>query len=312
MLKDWISETRPRTLLLGLTNCAVGCGLGFYYGAFNLYNLFLAILIIITGVLLQILSNLANDYGDFCKNADGANRVGPIRAFMTGAITPSELKRAMALVIIMASVTGLTALFMSVSDNIETLALFVFLGVIAMTAAIFYTLGAAYGYKALGDVSVFLFFGLAAVIGPQILITSASGSGVEFYPDSVILGISVGFASVMVLHVANMRDIDEDRIVGKITVASKLGHKASAVWHLILFILVVSSSFVACFLSHKGWEISILAISLFPLMASVLRVLKYVSQSKYIAQELKFTLLGTAIHHVAWLIVLTVDFWVYL
>ena len=113
MIKDWIKEARPQTLLLGATNCAVGCGLGFYYGAVNAYNIAAAFLIIVTGMLLQILSNLANDYGDAFKGADGANRLGPIRGVMTGAISLNGLKRFMAIVTILLSVTGLSAVYMT-------------------------------------------------------------------------------------------------------------------------------------------------------------------------------------------------------
>ena len=311
MLKHWISEARPRTLLLALTNCAVGCGLGFYYGAVNLYNLIVALLIIITGVLLQIIANLANDYGDAYKNADRATRQGPIRGVMTGAISLMDLKKAMTYTIILASITGSACAMMSLYNNVTMLSVFLFIGMIAIVAAIGYTVGMAYGYKSLGDVSVFIFFGLAAVIAPQVMIANISGGGIEIYPDSWFLAVSVGMGSVMVLHVANMRDIQEDKITGKRTIASRLGPKFSAYCHIVFFIIAALTSFAGCYISHKGWQISILTISLFPLLASVTRVLKYATDSKKIAKELKYTLLGVSIHNVAWLVVLIVDFWFY-
>ena len=311
MLKDWVKEARPQTLLLGATNCAVGCGLGFYYGAVNAYNIAAAFLIVITGMMLQILSNLSNDYGDAYKGADGANRLGPIRAVMTGAISLDGLRRFMAIVTIMLSLTGFGAVYMTLNSDPQVLAWFLFLGVLAILAAILYTLGIAYGYRGLGDISVFLFFGALAVIGPQIMIANASGSGFEIYPDTYLLAVSVGAASMMVLHTANMRDMAEDKAVNKRTLAVRLGYKWAAAYHGLLFTLVAACSFLACFLNHKGWEISILALSLVPLASSTLRSIKNVHNGALVAPELKYTLIGCAIHHFAWLIVLTVDFWVY-
>lgn len=311
MLKDWITEARPQTLLLGATNCAVGCGLGFYYGAVNAYNIAAAFLIIVTGMLLQILSNLANDYGDAFKGADGASRLGPIRAAMTGAISLNGLKKFMAIVTILLSITGLSAVYMTLGNDPHAFAWFIFLGVISILAAILYTVGVSYGYRGLGDVSVFLFFGVLAVLGPQIMITSASGSGFEIYPDAFMLCVSVGAGSVMVLHTANMRDISEDTLNGKRTLAVRLGYRLASVYHIALFILVLSCSFLACFMSHKGWEISILALSLIPLASSAYRTIINVHDGAKVAKELKYTLIGCAIHHFAWLIVLLVDFWVY-
>ena len=311
MIKDLIKEARPQTLLLGATNCALGCALGFYYGNVNAYNFAAAFLIVITGMMLQILSNLANDYGDAYKGADSANRLGPIRSVMTGAMSLNTLRRFMAVVAVSLSITGLTAVYMTLGNDANAFAWFVFLGVISIIAAILYTLGVAYGYRGLGDISVFLFFGILAVIGPQLMLTNASGTGFEIYPDSFMIAISVGAGSVMVLHTANMRDIAEDTLNGKRTLAVRLGYKMASVYHTALLAVAIISSFLACFLSHKGWEISILALSFIPLATSAFRTIRNAHDGAKVAPELKYTLLGCAIHHLAWIIVLTVDFWVY-
>lgn len=311
MLKDWIKEARPQTLLLSLTNCSVGCALGFYYGAVNAYNMAAAFLIVLTGMLLQILSNLANDYGDAFKGADGANRLGPIRAVMTGAISMQGLKRFMAIVILMLTCTGTLSVYMTLSNDTQALAWFIFLGAVSILAAIFYTLGVSYGYKGLGDISVFLFFGILAVVGPQLMLTNASGSGLEIYPDTIMLAVSVGAASIMVLHTANMRDIQEDLHTGKRTLAVILGYRFAPVYHALLLLTVVGCSVTACFISHKEWEIIILALALVPLTLSAVRTIRNVKDGRKVAPELRSTLIGCAIHHFAWLIVLLVDFWVY-
>lgn len=311
MLKYWISEARPRTLVLGVTNCALGCAFGFYYSEVNLYTLTTAFFVVLTGCLLQILSNFANDYGDAYRNADGPGRVGPIRAVMSGAISVSQLRKGMALVIIAAAISGVIAVGLAVGGNLQVLSWFIFLGVLSILAALFYTLGLAYGYKGLGDFFVFIFFGVIAVIGSQILITASGNAGLDWYSDTAAMGISIGASSVMVLHVAGMRDISEDRLHGKKTLASRLGYTLSCVYLAILFSVTTLTSAFACVYSHRAWEFSIIAISLIPLLASTVRTIKNARVPVRVAPELKYTSLGSAIHAVAWMIVLTIDYWAY-
>ncbi|MBQ9273357.1 MAG: 1,4-dihydroxy-2-naphthoate octaprenyltransferase [Succinivibrio sp.] len=311
MFHDWIDEARPQTLLLGSTNCALGCALGFYYGEVTLYTVITAFFVVVTGVLLQVVSNFANDYGDAYAKSDGEKRLGPIRAVMTGAISLSQLRKGMATVILLCVLSGLIALFLAVGNNIQVLAWFVFLGALSILAALFYTMGFAYGRKGLGDLFVLVFFGCVAVIGSQLLITSASGGGFDMYPDTFLLAFSAGCGSVMVLHVNAMRDVDEDRLSGKRTLAARMSYKASAGYLLGLFTAVTLTSCAACFYSHKGWEIFILLFSLVPLLTSTIRAVKNVRDGAKIAPELKFTSLGCSIHHIAWMVVLVVDYWVY-
>ncbi len=311
MFSDWLSELRVKSLLLSLTNCAVGCALGFYYGVVSVYTLIAAALIITTGVLLQILSNFADDYGDAIKNADGPNRIGPIRAVMIGSISLTSLRKAMGTVTIAATICGMVALYMCLGHNLQALSWFVFLGVLAVLAAIFYTIGIAYGYKGLGDIAVFIFFGLAAVVGSQILILAASGQSVDVYPDSIYLGCAIGIHSVMILHIAAMRDIDEDRLNGNKTVAARLGHRMSAIYLVIMFSISALLSLGACITSHKVWESIILIAALMPLLASTYRVFLHCNDGKKVAKERKYSLIGCAIHNLAWMVILTMDFWVY-
>ncbi len=311
MLNNWISEARPRTLILGMANCALGCALGFYYGDVNLYTLTTALLTVITGCLLQILCNFANDYGDAYRQADGPDRLGPVRAIMAGAISIAQLRRGMAVVIIMAAITGVIAVGMAVGGDLQVLSWFIFLGVLAILAALFYTLGMAYGYKGLGDIFVFIFFGIVAVVGSQMLITAASNNGIDTYPDTYALAVSIGASSTMVLHVASMRDIEEDRRHGKKTLASRLGYSLSRIYLAILFSVTVVSSLVACLYSHKAWELVIIVASLIPLLASTVRTIRYADNGRKIAPELKYTSLGSGIHAIAWIFVLILDFWVY-
>lgn len=311
MLKDWLSEIRLKSLLLASTNCALGCSLGYYYGNVTLYTVICGLLIISTGVLLQVLSNFADDYGDACKSADGPNRLGPVRAVMLGSISLTTLRKSMATVTLMATVSGALALFLCIGNNLELLSWFAFLGVGAILAAIFYTIGIAYGYKGFGDVAVFIFFGLAAVLGSQLLIMGAGTQGIDIFPDTIFLSIAVGIQSVMVLHVAAMRDIVEDRLSGKKTIAARLGAKMSATYLICLYVVSAFLSLCACFTSHKFWECSIIFVALIPLAAATYRAAVHCEDGKAVAKERKFTLIGCAIHNIAWMVLLTVDFWFY-
>ncbi len=311
MLNNWINEARPRTLILGAANCALGCALGFYYGSVNCYTLTTAFFTVITGMLLQVVANFANDYGDAYRHADTPDRLGPVRAVMSGAISISQLRKGMALVILLCACTGVIAVGMAVGNDLQLLSWFIFLGVLSILAALFYTLGMAYGYKGLGDLFVFLFFGVVAVTGSQMLITAASNNGTDFYPDTFFLSLSLGASSVMVLHVAAMRDIEEDRIHGKKTLAARLGPALSCIYLAIMFTGTVAFSATACLLSHKAWELVIIGMSLIPLFASTARTIRYSKDGKRIAPELKYTSLGSGIHALAWILVLILDFWVY-
>ena len=312
MFDLWVNEIRPKTLLLASSNCAVGCFLGLYYGEISVYTIVLMLLIILTGVLLQIVSNLANDYGDACKGADGAARVGPIRAVMSGGLSLTQLRKGIGVAILLAVIVGAVAVGMSFFNNINALAWFLFLGAVSIVAALLYTVGMAYGYKGLGDLSVFIFFGILAVVGPQIMLSNASDLGVAVYPDTILLCISVGASSVMVLHVANMRDIDEDFLNGKKTIAVRLGRKMAGFYHAFLFIITVIFSLTACCLSHRAWECAILLVGLIPLFLSAFCAINHVKDPLLVAKELKHTLIGCFCHNVAWIIVICVDFVLYI
>ncbi|MBP5243678.1 MAG: 1,4-dihydroxy-2-naphthoate octaprenyltransferase [Succinivibrio sp.] len=311
MMSDWITELRIKSLLLSLTNCSVGCALGCYYGVVSFYTIVASVLIVTTGVLLQILSNFADDYGDALKDADGPNRLGPIRAVMIGSISLTQLRKAMGTVTVAATICGILAIYMCLGSNLQALAWFAFLGVFAILAAIFYTIGFAYGYKGFGDIAVFIFFGLAAVIGSQLLVLGASGQHVDVFPDSIYLACAIGIHSVMILHVSAMRDIDEDRLNGKKTVAARLGHRLSGIYLVTMFVVSAALSLGACLTSHKLWECSILVIALIPLLASTYRAFIHCEDGAKVAKERKFSLIGCAIHNIAWIIILIVDFWVY-
>ncbi|CAK6712106.1 1,4-dihydroxy-2-naphthoate octaprenyltransferase [Vibrio harveyi] len=182
----------------------------------------------VTATLLQILSNLANDYGDAVKGTDNDNRLGPQRAMQSGAVTADQMKKAIIFNIILTAIAGLTLVFYALS-SFESIITFIGLGILAILAAIAYTMGSKpYGYVGLGDLSVFLFFGLLGVSGTYFLHTGHVDATL-FLP-----ALGCGLLAVAVLNINNMRDIENDSECGKRTMAVRLGQRKAKQYHFIL------------------------------------------------------------------------------
>ena len=236
-VKVWMRAARPRTVLLSFSGVLLGGFMAFDQlrslslskGRPCLVILFAAL----TAVLLQILSNLANDYGDFKKGTDNTHRVGPQREMQSGSITEKEMKRGLVVTILLCLFSGgllLLATFMA-HKRLMDVYLFAALGVAAILAAVFYTLGKRpYGYRGLGDLFCFLFFGWAAVAGTYYLATPKFDFCV-FLPAS-----AMGFLSNAVLNINNMRDYENDKASGKNSLVVKLGLNKAFVYHCFLII----------------------------------------------------------------------------
>jgi 1,4-dihydroxy-2-naphthoate octaprenyltransferase len=226
-LKTWIRAARPRTVLLSLSGVLLG---GFLAASTGLYSPVTLSFAALTAVLLQILSNLANDYGDFKKGTDSVKRVGPQREMQSGSITEKEMRKGIAVVSALCMISG-ALIFVFAQLSWQELAVFAALGIGAVLAALLYTLGKhPYGYQGLGDLFCFLFFGWAAVAGTYYLATK----NLDF---SVLLpATAMGFLSNAVLNINNMRDYENDRASGKNSLVVKLGLKKAYVYHCSLIV----------------------------------------------------------------------------
>ncbi|MBT8393482.1 MAG: 1,4-dihydroxy-2-naphthoate octaprenyltransferase [Bacteroidia bacterium] len=236
-LKAWVSAMRLRTIPLSVSGIIIGACLAQYNGFFK-WNIFL--LALCTAISLQVLSNLANDYGDGLKGTDNSDRIGPERALQSGVISPGQMYNAIkfniVIVIFFAFILIMKAF--GLNNFIYSLIFFV-LGGLSIIAAIRYTVGdSAYGYKGLGDVFVFIFFGLVSVIGSYFLFAKQIDH-VLFLP-----AVCVGLLSIAVLNLNNMRDIESDKKANKITLAVKLGPSESKRYHLALIISVLILSLI--------------------------------------------------------------------
>jgi 1,4-dihydroxy-2-naphthoate octaprenyltransferase len=183
---------------------------------------------IITTIFLQILSNLANDYGDYKNGADSAKRKGPLRAVQSGKISPAGMKRGIKFFAFLSLMSGVYLLYLGLDISFNFFGFFL-VGIFAILAAIKYTAGdKPYGYSGLGDISVFLFFGLVGVLGTCFL--QAKDVPLKF----IFPAISCGLFSVCVLNINNIRDIDSDRLAGKRSIPVRLGLSKARIYHWIL------------------------------------------------------------------------------
>lgn len=251
-MKHWLQAFRLRTLPLAVSSILVGSALAWFMHELVDWGFKPAILALalLTAVLLQILSNLANDLGDHQHGTDNAQRVGPQRSVQSGAITPARMKRAMIICGALALISGIALITTSLGLTLSTLG-FLVLGLLAIGAAVKYTFGKnPYGYAGLGDVSVFLFFGVVGVCGVYYLHTH------RLEPVTLLPAAGFGLLCTGVLNVNNLRDIRNDKASGKITVAVRLGFDGAKGYHGILLIggLLCLIAFTAlAFTSMPQW-----------------------------------------------------------
>jgi 1,4-dihydroxy-2-naphthoate polyprenyltransferase len=225
-LANWIQAFRLRTLPLALSSIAMG---GFLAASAHAFRWSIFLLCVLTTIFLQVLSNLANDYGDSVHGADSADRKGPSRAVQTGAISSVAMKNAMWLFAFLSLASGIALLLTAFGFDWNGLLFFLMLGILSIGAAIAYTVGRKpYGYAGLGDLSVFIFFGLVGVLGSYYLFAK-SLTALDVLP-----AISCGLFSVGVLNINNIRDIESDLKAGKYSIPVRIGRKNAILYHWII------------------------------------------------------------------------------
>ena len=244
-ISPWINAFRLRTLPLALASIGMGSFLAAYVGDFNMEVLVLSAL---TTILLQILSNLSNDYGDSVHGADHAGRVGPDRAVQSGAISRDTMKLAIIVLAILSLVSGVYLLHVALGFGTQSFLFFFLLGLISIIAAVAYTVGKRpYGYIGLGDIAVLLFFGLVGVMGTFYLHTEVLNWQV-FLP-----ALSCGFFSMAVLNLNNMRDIESDKTAGKLSIPVRIGYKKAVYYHWFLLMAGLLASLIFVWINQGSW-----------------------------------------------------------
>jgi 1,4-dihydroxy-2-naphthoate polyprenyltransferase len=229
-MNRWVEAARPRTLPLAVASIMLGNLLAFANGKFDWI---IAALAILTTVGLQVLSNFANDYGDSANGIDNQDRKVALRAVQTGKINHQEMKQVVILTACLSFLMGIGLLAYSLQDaSWEIWINFLGLGVACIIAAIAYTVGKKpYGYMGLGDLSVFLFFGLVGTMGTYFLQTKSIPFHIA-YPAA-----GCGLLSVAVLNLNNLRDLENDRKSGKNSIPVRIGKAKGFIYQKALLIL---------------------------------------------------------------------------
>ncbi len=283
--RAWLESLRLRTLPLACASIITGSALAWWQGQFNLP---VAALALLTTALLQILSNLANDYGDAVKGTDTPERIGPLRGMQKGIITQKQMRFALVLTVTLTLISGVCLVVTSCQSLSDMLG-FTALGALAIVAAIAYTVGKKpYGYLGLGDISVLIFFGWLGVLGSYYLQVH--------HLELVLLlpATACGLLAVAVLNVNNMRDIESDQRNGKFTLAVRLGARSARYYHALLLLgsLVCFGVFaVIASLSIPGWLFILAAPLLFNQGRFILKQTSASAMCPMLAKTVKTALL---------------------
>lgn len=270
LLRTWLRAARLRTLPLSFSGILIG-------SAFALnenFNFFIFFSCLIITVLFQVISNFANDLGDAIKGVDDHTRIGPKRGIQSGLITKAQMKKAIVFLCFMALFMVLQLLINIDLRRIE-LMFFLSFGIVAIWAAIAYTIGKKpYGYRALGDLMVFLFFGLLAVLGTFYLHLRRINLEVLF------IAFAIGALAVAVLNLNNMRDREDDALKNKITMAVILGADKSKKYQMLLLIVSLLTFLIGITLSGRFWY--------FIAMLPLIRLVGHVNRIKQIENNVDF------------------------
>jgi 1,4-dihydroxy-2-naphthoate octaprenyltransferase len=273
-LRTWLLAVRPATLPAAASGVIVGLGAALAVGAAFRPDTALGCLAV--AILLQVLANLANDLSDFRRGADTPDRAGPTRVASAGLVTPRQLELAIGLTIAAAGLVGAWLAWVGGPAIVA-------LGILAIVAALAYTGGPwPYGYRALGEVFVFIFFGLVAVVGTAYL------QALRFEALFVVAAIPMGALITAILVVNNLRDIPTDAAAGKRTLAVALGRRATAVEYGLLLALAFAVP-VALLLAGQGVA-QLLPLCSAPLAAPLLRTVRGFAEPR----QLNAVLAGTA------------------
>lgn len=293
-MKHWIQAARLRTLPLSVSGIFVGS----FYAFANQNNtisegLFWIIFSfsISTTLGFQVLSNFANDYGDGVKGTDNEHRIGPMRAIQSGKISIESMKKAIIITSILTLISAsLLIYFAFKKTNFGYSLFFLLLGIVAIIAAVKYTVGnSAYGYKGFGDVFVFIFFGLVSTLGVSFLYLK------HIDLQLILPSCAIGLLSVGVLNLNNMRDEVSDRNSNKNTIVVKMGGRKAKIYHYLLIITAMLLMLVfAIIYNGTGFKVSqyVFLVAYFPLISHI-KTVYYCPEPRALDPQLKKLAIST-------------------
>ena len=276
-----IKSARLKTLPLAISGVLITSKIAYIN---NIFSKEIFIFYLITAILLQILSNFANDYGDGIK---GTDKLRQDRVIGNKNMSASKMKIIIIITSSLALISGIYLSYISFPNNFIWIILFSLLGIFSIISAIKYTIGKnAYGYYGMGDLFVFIFFGLVSVIGGYFLFAK------NFNYELIFPTITIGLFSVGVLNLNNLRDYKNDKLSNKNTLVVKIGYKKGVIYHFCLILLgYISILFYNYFLSNKLLSIIVIGLLLSSHLIKVYR-------GKDINKELKYLSIITLIYSI--------------
>lgn len=292
-MKHWIEAARLRTLPLSVSGIIVGSMYALrptddYETPTDVFSWKVFGFAILTTLGFQVLSNFANDYGDGVKGTDNADRVGPMRAIQSGLISPQAMKTAIILTSVLTLFSAMLLIYFAFGDsNLFYSFFYLALGIVAIASAIRYTVGSkAYGYRGFGDVFVFIFFGLVSTLGVNFLYSKE----IDF--ELFLPATAIGFLSVAVLNLNNMRDEASDRKSNKNTIVVQMGGAKAKKYHYLLIVSAMILVLLFAFLSEYRWDQYLFVLAFIPLIKHLSTVSKN-NEPKLLDPELKKVALST-------------------
>jgi len=293
-MKHWIQAARLRTLPLSVSGIIVGSMYALAYPTDNVmtptevFNWRIFGYAILTTLGLQILSNFANDYGDGMKGTDNADRIGPKRAIQSGVISPQAMKRAIVITSVLTLFSAMLLIYYAFRDtNLSYSLFYLVLGILAIASAIRYTVGnTAYGYRGFGDLFVFVFFGLVSTIGVNFLYSK------QLNFDLFLPATAIGFLSVGVLNLNNMRDEVSDRKSNKNTIVVKIGAAKAKQYHYVLIVSAMVLVMLFAIVHSFTLDQYLFLLAYIPLTKHLITVRKN-QESRALDPELKKLALST-------------------
>ncbi len=293
-MKHWIQAARLRTLPLPVSGIIVGSMYALAYPTeevltpTEVFNWRIFGYAMLTTLGLQILSNFANDYGDGMKGTDNADRIGPKRAIQSGVISPQAMKRAIIITSVLTLISAMMLIYFAFRDtNLGYSLFYLVLGILAIASAIRYTVGnTAYGYRGYGDLFVFVFFGLVSTIGVNFLYSKE----VEWL--LILPATAIGFLSVGVLNLNNMRDEASDRKSNKNTIVVKIGAAKAKKYHYFLIVSAMILVVIFALINDFRFDQYLFVLAYIPLTKHLITVHKN-QEPKLLDPELKKLALST-------------------
>jgi len=262
---------------------------GFLAAFYNVFDWAIFTLSLLTTLFLQILSNLANDFGDSVSGVDSAEREGPSRTVQSGKISLSAMKKSLIVFSVLSFISGCSLIYVAFGGASINTIVFLILGLGAIAAAIKYTVGQSpYGYAGFGDVFVLLFFGLAGVVGSYYLYAG------NLIPEVFLPALSCGFFAVGVLNVNNIRDIESDQKAGKRSIPVRLGKTKAIIYHVLLIVFGWVAGLVFSVTAFQSWT-NLIYLLILPVFLLHLKMLINAENSKSIDPLLKQLAISTLI-----------------